>query len=87
MGIKTSEKCSACNADEKDYIEHFFFECSKTKPIWKLVEKEIHLKTTQSISIDKTTALLGYHNDTMSSSDLTTIKHLIAIAKMCISKF
>ena len=87
MGIETSAKCNACNVDEKDYIEHFFFECSKIKPIWKLVENEIHLKTNQTIKIDKSTALLGHHDEAMSSTDLNTINHLIAIAKMCISKF
>ena len=45
------------------------------------------LKKNQTIKIDKSTALLGHHDDAMSSTDLNTINHLIAIAKMCISKF
>ena len=47
----------------------------------------MHLKTNQTIKIDKSTALLGYRDDAVSSKDLNTINHLIAIAKMCISEF
>ena len=87
MGIETSAKCNACNVDEKDYIEHFFFEFSKIKPIWKLVQNETHLKTNQTIKVDRNTALLGHYDAAMSSTDLDTINHVIAIANMCVSHF
>ena len=41
MGISNSDTCNACNSGARDFIEHVFFHCTKVKPIWGLVEKEI----------------------------------------------
>ena len=37
--------------------------------------------------LDNIVALLRYHSHTMSSSDLSTMNHMIAIVEMCTSKF
>lgn len=87
MGIASSNKCSACNANEPDYIEHFFFSCEKVKPIWKSVEDEIYSRTQKQITITEATALLGYHENGLSPRDKNISNHLIRLAKMCISKF
>ena len=86
MGIAQTNKCNACAADETDYIEHFFFTCTKIKPLWKMVEQEITKRTDVHVKISKTVALLGYHEDTYTTQERKSINHLILIAKMCISK-
>ena len=87
MGLTQSENCSACSSGDKDYIEHFFFNCKAIQPIWNQVEEEIKIKTSQSIKICLKTALLGYQNPEITSRDKQIRNHLITIAKMWISKF
>ena len=51
IGKADSNKCDACDMDEIDFIEHFFFECKTINPIWKLVTTEIMLKLDTLINI------------------------------------
>ena len=87
IGLKDTETCTACTSGDKDYIEHFFYECNEIKPIWRLVESAIKETVDTNITINQTIALLGYHEDNVSKLEHQKINHLIIIAKMCISKF
>ena len=51
MGIANSNKCNACTAGETDYTEHFFFKCATIHSIWKMVEREISVRTGSHIDI------------------------------------
>ena len=48
MEIADSNKFSAYSSDDTDNTEHFFFffffSCSKIKPVWDVVEREINAK-------------------------------------------
>ena len=50
MGLANSDKCSACLSGDKDN-RTLFFACTKVKPIWKLVESEIKLRTKKKKSL------------------------------------
>ena len=41
MGLAPSENCSVCDSGDKDYIELFFFHCSKVTELWVKTEAEI----------------------------------------------
>ena len=84
MGIAPSEKCNACNADKKDYIEHFFFTCSKISGLWEHVKRIILMRTGQTLNITTDIALLGFIGE---SKHRGTINYLLTLAKMCISKY
>ena len=87
MGISNSNKCSACQTDDKDFIEHFFFHCSKVKPLWAKAELEINATIGKRITITEAIALLGYHDNNVSNTDRQIINHIIMLSKMCISKY
>ena len=59
MEIADSNKFSACSSDETGYIEHIFFSCSKIKPVWDVVEREINAKKKMHIKMTKAIVLLG----------------------------
>ena len=85
MGIRNSQLCSTCLCI--DYTEHFFFECSRTKPLWTELEKQVEMYTGTRIRIEAKHALLGYlKNETFSNKTVSEINHSILIAKMAISK-
>ena len=87
MGIATSNKCPYCPNDV-DFIEHFFFYCSKIKPVWKCVQDAFYGKFDKTIKLSKTDALLGIvENRNLSCSMVKYLNHLILIAKMSISKY
>ena len=87
MGITHTENCNACNTGEKDYIEHFFYYCPKVSVIWQTIENEVNVRTGKRITISAKIALMGFDDKHTNASDKRTINHLIAIAKMCISKY
>jgi hypothetical protein len=85
MGVKDSMQCQYCN--ERDYIEHFFWSCSKIKPVWKLCTDFIFVKTGLQIKLTETDVLFGYKPEKSSNTNIRLINHVIAITKMVISKF
>ena len=87
MGIANTDKCNVCAANGTDYIEHFFFACIKSKPVWRKVEQEMNKRTGTRLEISKTIALLGFHNNTHTAYERKIINHFILIAKICISKY
>lgn len=87
MGIANSDKCNACSKEEKDYIEHFFYQCDAVTPIWARVEQEITARTGSYLKITESIALLGYQENTFTNYKQNIINGLIILAKMCISKY
>ena len=85
IGVKNTEYCDYCQ--QKDYIEHFFWDCSKIKTIWGLVKHDIYIRTGKQIKLSVTDVLLGYRSTDFNSHDIQFINKTILIAKMCISKF
>ena len=86
MGILTTNKCSYC-LNEIDYIEHFFFECKKVRPLWKHVEHLVSAKLGYNIRIEKQDVLLGWNKEIISKKYFSFINHAILIGKMCVGKF
>eukprot|EP00916_Digyalum_oweni_P006123 GHVL01010556.1.p1 GENE.GHVL01010556.1~~GHVL01010556.1.p1 ORF type:complete len:229 (-),score=2.89 GHVL01010556.1:211-897(-) len=87
MGLSDSEYCPYCT-HERDYIEHFFYDCSKVKPLWKHVENTILDKTGVRVKLNAKSVLLGVVCvENAGNVCLDIINHLVLIAKMCISKF
>ena len=84
IGIKETNRCTACNSGDIAYIEHFFFNCTKIHSIWTLAQNEIFKRTGTIIKIIITEALLGYHT---TSTKAPTKNHIITLAKKCISKY
>ena len=87
MGIANTNKCNVCAVDETDYIEHFFFACTKIKPVWRMVEQEISKRTVTHLEISETIALLGFLDNGHTTREQTNkqtnkkkINHLILIA-------
>lgn len=87
MKLRNTETCSACSSGDKDYIEHFFYDCSEINLVWKLVESAVKEFVDRNITINQSTALLGYQDTNTPKLESQIINHLILIAKMCISKF
>ena len=86
MGIANSNKCTYCQ-QEIDFIEHFFFECTKIRTLWTHIESLFQTKFGKHIIIKKEDVLLGKKRDTLNIDMFTYLNHLILIGKMCISKF
>ena len=84
--ISTNDKCIFC-VNDQDYIEHFFFYCSKIKSVWSRVEFMFYKKFSLVIKLNVFEALLGIiEKNSLTKSMLLYLNHLILIAKMCISK-
>ena len=89
MGIANTEYCTWCGV-EIDYVEHFFFKCSKINHLWKHVEQTFYVKWKIKIVLDVHMVLLGIVDKktfNLSNLQMDYINHLIQIGKMCISKF
>ena len=87
MGLADNDFCPYC-PNEKDYIEHFFFECKQIKPIWKFIEQKMLDAFNYKITLTKENILTGIIAMTNTSVDLLKhLNHLILIGKMCISKY
>ena len=85
MGVTASNYCAYC--DEIDFVEHFFFECSKVQQLWKEIEKQINAHCGARQVLDAQSVLLGITtSDKLSTKTLKTLNHMILVGKMSISK-
>ena len=57
MGIKNTENCEFCN--EKDFVEHYFFNCRKLVQFWKFINNFLNLKLDKKIILYDYVILLG----------------------------
>jgi len=85
MGIEESNVCDKCNVT--DHIDHFIYFCSKINVIWKSVNSIISFKLKKQISLSVTDVLFGVDIYNTSDADIVSMHHIIAIAKLCISKY
>ena len=85
MGIRNSIKCDYCN--ENDYIEHFFWSCSKIKRIWKATTDFIYTKTEKVVNLSDTDVLFGFQPEHANKRFVKFVNLVILIAKMVVSKF
>ena len=88
MGIKDSKKCDFCG--EKDHLEHYFFECSRIKPLWLDIKQIITNKTNKIINLNMQIILLGIEQDIihlqLCDSDIRFIKNVLLIGKYSVIK-
>ena len=84
MGLVQSNVCSLCST-ETDFVEHFFFECIKIKPLWEHVTQLVKTKYNKTLSLQTQHVLLGItKHDSFTKHQLRYINHVILIAKMCV---
>ena len=81
VGKTENNICETCN--KTDYIEHFFFDCTKVHSIWIEISHLIYTKYDVRHMIEKSDVLFGYNEDENSKN----INKLISIAKLTISKY
>ena len=89
MGLATNNRCSLCKT-EIDYIEHFFFACSKIKYMWEYITQLTQKLFNIKIMITETMVILGIERQNLPNLNKQQVKilnHILLIAKMCISKY
>ena len=87
MKIRDSNKCQYCPS-ETDYIEHFFYFCTKCVTLWKHVESILSCILERRLVISAQDAILGVlHCEDSHSKELELINICILVAKMCVSKY
>ena len=85
MKVRDSNRCEFCN--EIDYIEHFFWKCTKIQTVWTVCSEFIYKITELNVQLSDTTVLFGYEPQKQRDVNVQNINHLLLIAKMVISKF
>ena len=89
MGLVDSHMCSLCKS-HIDFVEHFFFECSKINYLWRYVERILREKCGINVVLDAHVVLLGMVDKNLfnlNTPQLKYVNQLIMIGKMCVSKF
>jgi hypothetical protein len=86
MKIVDNNKCTYCR-DVVDFIEHFFYECPKSRELWKKVEQLMYVELDLDIDLNIHDVLFGLKRNGMTEMQILKINHIILIAKMCISIF
>ena len=85
MGKENSNICNSCNV--VDYLEHFFCDCIKTKPIWVYATNVIRNKLNISNFTLSVENIMFNINSDIHDNNSKFINYVIVIGKMCISKF
>ena len=87
MKVRDSQNCVYC-PDKVDYIEHFFFYCSKCILLWKHVENVLMVLLERRVIIDVKSVIFGMlKDDSLHQVERKLVNLSILVAKMCISKF
>ena len=87
MKLSDSDQCAKCK--EIDYIEHFFYFCSRLKGFWEYVACKITNYTQKEIRLTQESVLFGIsvkNNLGLKGKNLKITNHIILIGKMAISK-
>ena len=85
MHIRPNANCDTC--DTLDTLEHFFFDCLQTKPLWHEVELIIAASIGKRFKLDAKLVIFGVNSSSLlSTRSLNFINHLILVGKMSISK-
>ena len=86
MKLAPSQNCQFCG--EIDFVEHFFFNCIKVKPLWIEINKDINASLGVAFKVKEIDVITGAHDyQGISSVILKEINHRIAIGRMVISKY
>ena len=86
MKLAESQNCKLCG--EMDFIEHFFFNCAKVKPLWIEIGRDISVALGVIYKIVEKDVILGVQDiEGLSKKDLKQINLWIAIGKLVVSKF
>ena len=86
MKLSPSQNCQTCG--EIDFVEHFFYNCVKVKPLWKEICKDINVTLGVLVTIKESDVLLGLEKSNRFSAAVhRAINYRIAIGRMVISKF
>ena len=78
-----SDLCVKCQV--KDYMEHFFINCSEIKGLWKHIERDLTAKIGKQIVLTEENIIFGI-TEGYESKIVKLINLFIIIGKMCISK-
>ena len=85
IGKENNNLCSTCSIT--DCVNHFFFKCAKSKPLWSHANMIISKKLSINICLNVQDVMLNYHNNVIEDVNVRYINHIIALGKLCISKF
>ena len=86
MKISPSRSCKFCTTI--DFIEHFFYQCPKVKPLWNEITKDLNSYLGISVALDEKIVLLGSPRVHAANNLVHTKVNLaIAIGKLTVSKF
>ena len=88
MGIKNTENCDFCN--EKDFVEHYFFNCRKLVQFWKFINNFLNLKLDKKIILYDYVILLGIEQSNekfgLTKKEMSFINNILVVAKLSIIK-
>ena len=86
MGLSDSENCKYCGL--LDTIEHFFYFCTKVRPLWQTIKADILTHWNINVNINEQIVILGPIGlNSLGLSQLRKVNQIMAIGKMVISKF
>ena len=88
MGLKNTENCEFCN--EKDFVEHYFFNCRKLVQFWKFINNFLNLKLDKKIILYDYVILLGIEQSIdkfgLTKEEMSFINNILVVAKLSIIK-
>ena len=88
MGLKRTENCDLCN--EKDFVEHYFYNCNKLSKFWKYISDFLNLKLDKKVNLFDYAILLGieqnHNNIELTKKEVSFINNILVIAKLSIIK-
>ena len=88
MGLKNTENCEFCN--EKDFVEHYFYNCRKLASFWKYINDFLNLKLDKKIILYDFVILLGIeqsiNNIELTKKEIRFVNNILVIAKLSVIK-
>ena len=88
IGKTNTENCIHCN--ERDFVEHFFFNCKITKDLWREINHLINAKLDKTIHLSEHNVILGIEQDiqhkSLTKDQIHYINKIIVLGKFAISK-
>ena len=88
MKLKQTQKCTHCDLGEPDFLDHFFFNCTRIKEVWREVQWEIfNFMKLRIILTDKVILLGLLLIPGINRAQQLHINKVIAIGKLAISKY
>lgn len=79
--IKPSDKCTHCNQDATDTLQHFFFTCVRVRSFWHSVSLWLSAEANLHIHVSEREFILGVPSTTLNAK---TINFIVILAKFYI---